>query len=132
VSWDDAHRALEDATSPVYAAARWTRRAAATAARTAALLSASPGGWLDAFGDIWEGTAGLDDGGDGGEEEEDEGDGEEGVGSEEGGDDDEEGAGADEDGGGSARDGGGGGSVGACAVGSGGRDGSEPPVKRRR
>jgi hypothetical protein len=133
VSWDDAHRAVENAASPVYAAARWTRRAAATAARTAALLSACPGGWLDAFGDIWEGTAGLDDGGDGAEEEQEGGiDGEEGVGSEEGGDDDEEDIGGDGDGGGSAREGDGGGSVGAYGVGSGGRDGSEPPVKRRR
>jgi hypothetical protein len=134
VTWTAARRALKDAASPVYAAARWTRRAAATAARTAALLSASPAGWLDAFGDIWEGTAGLDDGGDGAEEEEREGDGdgEEGVGSEEGGDDDEDGVGDDEDGGGSARDGGGGGVVGAYGGGSGGRDGSEPPVKRRR
>jgi hypothetical protein len=90
VSWDDARRAVEDATSPVYAAARWTRRAAATAARTAALLSASPAGWLDAFGDIWEGTAGLDDDE---EEEEEEEEGDDG-------DDDVEGGEEDEDGGG--------------------------------
>jgi hypothetical protein len=134
VSWTAARRALKDAASPLYAAARWTRRAAATAARTAALLSASPGGWLDAFGDIWEGTAGLDDEDDGAEEEQ-EGDGDGdglGVGNEEGWDDDE--AVGDDDGAGAARDDGDGGgcSVGAYGVGSGGRDGSEPPIKRRR
>jgi hypothetical protein len=101
VSWDDARRALEDATSPVYAAARWTRRAAATAARTAALLPACPAGWLT-FGDIWKGTAGLDEEGDrgpGSGDDDGEGGGGEGVEA-----DGEGGGAAGDDRGGAARD----------------------------
>jgi hypothetical protein len=72
VSWDAARRAVEDSTPPVYAEAPWVCRVAETAGRTAALLSVSPAGWL---GDIWEGTAGLDDENGGGEEEGCDGDG---------------------------------------------------------